>query len=35
MLVATGRRPNTEGLGLDALNISTDKLGRIEVKERM
>ncbi len=33
MLVATGRRPYTEGLGLDALGIKSDKLGRIEVKE--
>ncbi len=33
MLVATGRRPYTEGLGLDTLNIKTDRLGRIEVRE--
>lgn len=31
VLVATGRRPYTEGLGLDALGIETDKLGRIQV----
>jgi dihydrolipoamide dehydrogenase len=31
VLVATGRRPYTEGLGLEALGIQTDKLGRIEV----
>jgi len=31
VLVATGRRPYTEGLGLDKLGIQTDKLGRIEV----
>jgi len=31
VLVATGRRPYTEGLGLEDLGIQTDKLGRIEV----
>jgi len=30
-LVATGRRPYTEGLGLENLGIQTDKLGRIDV----
>merc|ERR1712151_415008 len=29
--VATGRRPYTEGLGLETLGIQTDRLGRIEV----
>ena len=33
VLVATGRRPYTEGLGLDSLGIQTDKLGRIEVDD--
>lgn len=33
VLVATGRRPYTEELGLEALGIQTDKLGRIEVDE--
>ena len=33
VLVATGRRPYTEGLGLEALGIQTDKLGRIDVDE--
>jgi len=33
VLVATGRRPYTEGLGLEALGIQTDKLGRIEVDD--
>ena len=33
VLVATGRRPYTEGLGLESLGIQTDKLGRIEVDE--
>uniref|UniRef100_A0A7R9W9U4 Dihydrolipoyl dehydrogenase n=1 Tax=Pseudictyota dubia TaxID=2749911 RepID=A0A7R9W9U4_9STRA len=33
VLVATGRRPYTDGLGLEALGIQTDKLGRIEVDE--
>jgi dihydrolipoamide dehydrogenase len=31
VLVATGRRPYTEGLGLEELGIKTDKIGRIEV----
>jgi len=31
VLVSTGRRPYTEGLGLEDLGIQTDKLGRIEV----
>lgn len=33
VLVATGRRPYTEGLGLEALGIQTDQLGRIEVDD--
>mmetsp|Transcript_12916 Transcript_12916/g.17358 ORF Transcript_12916/g.17358 Transcript_12916/m.17358 type:complete len:263 (+) Transcript_12916:916-1704(+) len=33
VLVATGRRPYTDGLGLEKLGIQTDKLGRIEVDE--
>lgn len=33
VLVATGRRPYTAGLGLENLGIQTDKLGRIEVDE--
>jgi dihydrolipoamide dehydrogenase len=33
VLVATGRRPYTDRLGLEALGIQTDKLGRIEVDE--
>lgn len=33
VLVATGRRPFTEGLGLETLGIQTDKLGRIVVDE--
>lgn len=33
VLVATGRRPYTDGLGLEQLGIQTDKLGRIEVDE--
>lgn len=33
VLVATGRRPYTDGLGLDELGIQKDKLGRIEVDE--
>lgn len=31
VLVATGRRPYTDGLGLENLGIKTDRLGRIEV----
>lgn len=31
VLVATGRRPYTAGLGLEKLGIQTDKLGRIDV----
>jgi dihydrolipoamide dehydrogenase len=31
VLVATGRRPYTAGLGLEDLGIQTDRLGRIEV----
>jgi len=33
VLVATGRRPYTAGLGLDTLGIQMDKLGRIEVDD--
>jgi len=33
VLVATGRRPYTEGLGLEDLGIQTDQLGRVEVDE--
>jgi len=33
VLVATGRRPYTDGLGLDNLGIKTDRLGRIEVND--
>jgi len=33
VLVATGRRPYTEGLGLEELGIQSDKLGRIQVDE--
>jgi len=33
VLVATGRKPYTDGLGLEALGIQTDRLGRIEVDD--
>jgi len=33
VLVATGRRPYTDGMNLDKLGIQTDKLGRIQVDE--
>jgi mercuric reductase len=35
LLVATGRRPNTEGLGLDAAGVKTDRRGFIQVDEFM
>ena len=31
VLVSTGRRPFTKNIGLEALGIETDKLGRIKV----
>ena len=31
VLVATGRRPFTKNIGLEALGIETDKIGRIKV----
>jgi dihydrolipoamide dehydrogenase len=31
VLVAIGRKPNTEGLGLDAIGLETNKRGQIEV----
>ena len=34
VLVAVGRKPNTEGLGLDAVGIELDKRGRIPVNDR-
>ena len=33
LLVAVGRRPNTDGLGLDAVGITTDERGAVEVDE--
>lgn len=33
VLVATGRRPYTDGLGLEELGIKKDRLGRIEVDD--
>ncbi len=33
VLVAVGRVPNTEGLGLETLDIKTDARGRVEVNE--
>jgi pyruvate/2-oxoglutarate dehydrogenase complex dihydrolipoamide dehydrogenase (E3) component len=35
LLVATGRRPNTEDLGLDKASIETDKSGYIRVNGRL
>jgi dihydrolipoamide dehydrogenase len=34
VLVAIGRRPYTEGLGLDTVDLTTDNQGRIEVDRR-
>ena len=34
-LVSVGRKPYTEGLGLDKVGITTDKAGRIEVNESL
>jgi dihydrolipoamide dehydrogenase len=33
ILVSTGRRPFTSGLGLENLGIELDKLGRIPINE--
>ncbi|NDC82728.1 dihydrolipoyl dehydrogenase [bacterium] len=33
VLVAVGRRPNTDGLGLDGLGIPVDSRGRIEIND--
>lgn len=33
VLVAIGRKPNTEGLGLDKIGIKTDERGRIPIKK--
>ena len=35
VLVSTGRKPYTEGLNLEAVGITTDKLGRIPVDEHL
>lgn len=34
VLVAVGRKPNTQGLGLDALDLAVDDRGRVVVDER-
>ena len=33
VLVAIGRRPFTEGLGLDEIGVARDRAGRVEVDE--
>jgi dihydrolipoamide dehydrogenase len=33
VLLSVGRRPNTEGLGLDTVNVLRDKMGRVEVDD--
>lgn len=35
VLVATGRRPYTSGLGLEKIGIKTDKMGRIDVDDHL
>jgi mercuric reductase len=35
LLLATGRRPNTEGLGLSAVGVAQDASGAIVVDDRM
>ena len=35
MLVATGRRPNSDGFGLEQLGVTLGKGGAVEVDERM
>lgn len=35
LLIATGRRPNTAGLGLDKIHVATDDSGAVKVDERM
>ena len=35
MLVATGRRPNTDDLGLDKSGIATDRRGYIQVDDQL
>ena len=35
LLVATGRQPNTDDLGLDAAGVATDKKGYVRVNERL
>lgn len=35
VLVATGRRPHTEGLGLDKVGVKMDDRGRVEVDEHL
>lgn len=35
LMVATGRRPLTKGLGLEKLGVEMDKFGRILINEKM
>jgi pyruvate/2-oxoglutarate dehydrogenase complex dihydrolipoamide dehydrogenase (E3) component len=35
LLVATGRRPNTDGLGLEAAGVALDRRGFIQVNDRL
>ncbi len=34
VLVAIGRKPNTEGLGLDAIGLKTDERGRVDINNQ-
>jgi dihydrolipoamide dehydrogenase len=35
VLVAVGRKPYSDGLGLDAVGVTTDRLGRVEVNDQL
>jgi dihydrolipoamide dehydrogenase len=35
VLVGVGRKPNTDGLGLDAVNVKTDRRGFVEVDDHL
>jgi pyruvate/2-oxoglutarate dehydrogenase complex dihydrolipoamide dehydrogenase (E3) component len=35
LLVATGRRPNTDDLGLDKAGVTTDRAGNVQVNDRL
>lgn len=35
LLIATGRRPLTKGIGLEEVGVEMDKLGRCVINEKM